>query len=132
MHTKPQILIVQKSNSLYLLHRGMYPPDLQLQRFTLLLAPPSENLRSNPAINSCMATICKKDVQRSTINTSSHAVSLICKRFSKVGYYTGADPGIPKGGCTIRGIHAQLFKIHHAHRQFSRGFSKSGMVTQLK
>ena len=37
-----------------------------------------------------------------------------------------------KGGCTIRDIHAKLFKIHHAHRQFSRRCSKSGMVTQIK
>ena len=36
-----------------------------------------------------------------------------------------------------RGVHNQryaciAFNIRHAHRQFSRGFSKSGMVTQLK
>ena len=39
-----------------------------------------------------------------------------------------ADPEISKGGCTIRDIHAWLFKIHHAHRQFSREFSKSGRL----
>ena len=58
------------------------------------------------------------------ISTPGSKISSIRKPLSAM--IPGADPGISKGGCTIRDIHV----LHHTECPSLEGGSKFGMVTQ--